>query len=482
MPVTPTTVFDIASVSKQFTGFAISTLIQEGKISPDDDIHKYLPDVPQFGKTITIRHLIHHTSGLRDWPEALHAAGWRWNEAFNYDDIMRMVKKQRDLDFDPGSRYQYSNTGYNLLAAIVAKVTGKTFPDWVAENIFKPLGMNSSQVLSDYSKTIKHLASSYYMDGGEYHKAIDQLSALGSSSIFTTAEDLSKWVIHFQQQLDAKNPVFLRMIQTDTLNDKSPNYYAYGLVVEMKNLMKEISHDGGWAGFATIIDNYPDQKLSVILLSNTNSFNPNSAADEVTNLILKRKPQARQKREDLSNLPTIKVDSNILKKYTGTYQLGPGWFVTLTLEDGRMMTQANGEDKFATDIKSDTTLWVPAYSSSIKFTQITDKANAIVYHGKVSKRVVPAKVDLTHLDKFTGSYYSHELETSYNITFENGKLVAHHMRLGDFTLQPDVMTADSFSGGVGTLVFFRDKDNRIAGFKVSGGRIRNIVFEKVPER
>src|SRR6185312_6459891 len=168
-PITPTTVFDIASVSKQFCGFAISTLIQEGKISPDDDIHKYLPWVPQFGKTITVRNLIHHTSGLRDWPEALHAAGWRWDEAFRYEDIIRMVGKQRELDFDPGSKYQYSNTGYNLLAEIVTKVSGKPFPQWIAEHIFKPLGMNESVVMSDYSNVVKHLASSYYTENDGYH-------------------------------------------------------------------------------------------------------------------------------------------------------------------------------------------------------------------------------------------------------------------------------------------------------------------------
>src|ERR1700756_175775 len=176
VPITPTTVFDIASVSKQFTGYAISTLIQEGKISPDDDIHKCLPDVPDFGKKITIRNLIHHTSGLRDWPEGLHAAGWRWEEAFGWPDIMRMVKQQKELDFEPGSQYQYSNTGYNLLAAIVEKVTGKTLPVWADENIFKPLQMNSSQVLTDYSKVIKNVAGSYYWDNG-FHKSNDMLTA-----------------------------------------------------------------------------------------------------------------------------------------------------------------------------------------------------------------------------------------------------------------------------------------------------------------
>jgi CubicO group peptidase (beta-lactamase class C family) len=480
-PVTPITVFDIASVSKQFTGYAISTLIQQGKISPGDDIHKYLPDIPQFSKPITIRNLIHHTSGLRDWPEALHAAGWRWNEAFNYDDIMRMVKQQRELDFDPGSKYQYSNTGYNLLAAIVAKVSGKTFPEWADENIFKPLGMNSTQVLSDYSKTIKHLASSYYMDGDEYHKATDQLTAFGSSSIFTTAEDLARWVIRFKKGLDENDPVYLRMIQTDTLNDKNPNNYAYGLLVETINGVKEISHDGGWAGFATIIDNFPDKNLSIILLANTNNFNPNSAVNAVADLVLKRKGPPQKRGEDLSKQPTIKVDSTLLKKYTGTYQLGQNWFVTFTLENGRLMTQANGEDKFSTESKSDTTLWVPAYNSSVTFTQITDKAGAIVYHGKVSKRITPIKADLSKPGEYTGVYYSRELEISYRIYMDNGKLMVHHMRLGEFDLQPDLAEAGKFGSQVGSLKFYTDTAGKIAGFKLSGGRIRNIVFEKISQ-
>jgi CubicO group peptidase (beta-lactamase class C family) len=141
-PITSTSVFDIASVSKQFTGYAISTLIQQGKISEDDDIHRYLPDVPQYAHKITVHNLIHHTSGIRDWPMTLNLAGWRWDEDFLFDDIMRMVKYQKDLDFEPGSKFSYSNTGYNLLAEIVGKVSGKPFPQWVKKNIFTPLNMN----------------------------------------------------------------------------------------------------------------------------------------------------------------------------------------------------------------------------------------------------------------------------------------------------------------------------------------------------
>jgi hypothetical protein len=183
----------------------------------------------------------------------------------------------------------------------------------------------------------------------------------------------------------------------------------------------------------------------------------------------------------LSKQPTVKVDSNILKKYTGTYQLGQGWFVTFTLENGQIMTQATGEDKFSTDLKSDTTLWVPAYNSSVKFVRVTDRANAIVYHSKVSKRITPVTVDVTQFNQFVGFYYSRELEATYKITLEKGTLVAHHMRLGDFNLSPSMVAADAFdSSAGGSIAFYRDGQNKVTGFKLSGSRIRNIIFEKQP--
>jgi len=479
MPITPATVFDLASVSKQFTGFAISTLIQEGKISPDDDIHKYLPDVPQFGKTITIRHLIHHTSGLRDWPATLHAAGWRWDESFRYEDIMQMVKQQRELDFEPGSQYSYSNTGYNLLAAIVAKVSGTPFPEWIDEHIFKPLHMQASLVLSDYSMVISHVASSYYANDNKYFKSNDALTAWGSSSIFSTVEDLSKWVIHFQQALEQKDPVYVRMIETGELNNKQKIDYAYGLEVSQRNGITNIAHDGGWAGFRTIISNFPDQKLAVILLSNDGDFNVYTNANVLAKLFLKDKISSTPKREDLSNLPNVAVDTLLLKKYLGSYQLGVGWYVTFTLENGRIMVQANGEDKYPTDLKSDTVLWVPAYNSSVTFREIKEKAGALKYRGIIAPRVIPVKITPAQLNQYAGTYYSKELETAYKFSVKNGKLVAHHMRLGDFTFDPDLAIAGKFSSNNGTINFLTNAQKKITGFRLTNGRIKNILFEHI---
>ncbi|HZX57229.1 MAG TPA: serine hydrolase domain-containing protein [Mucilaginibacter sp.] len=480
IPITPTTVFDIASVSKQFTGYAISTLIQQGKISPDDDIHKYLPDVPDFGKKITIKNLIHHTSGLRDWPEGLHAAGWRWDEAFGWPDIMRMVKQQKELDFEPGSKYQYSNTGYNLLAAIVEKVTGKILPVWVDENIFKPLQMNSSQVLTDYSKVIKNVAGSYYWDNG-FHRSNDMLTAWGSSSIFTTVEDLAKWVIAFQKGLDEKDPIYMRMIETDKLNNGEKNNYAYGNEVMDDQGLLNINHTGGWASFATVISNYPDQKISIILLSNNGSFNSYGKANNVARALLGDKFKTaglKAKSEDWGGKPTIKVDESILKKYTNTYKLGDGWYVTFTLESGKLMVQASGEPKFSTEPKADSVIWVPAYGSEFVFRNITDKANAAKYHGMIAPRITPIKADPSQLGEYAGNYYSTELEATYRVYVDKGKLMVHHMRLGDFELVPDIATAGMFNGDTGRMQFEKDAQGKVTGFKLSGGRIRNIKFDK----
>jgi len=479
-PVTPASVFDIASVSKQFTGYAISTLIQQGKIAEDDDIHKYLPDVPQYSHKITIHNLIHHTSGIRDWPMTLNLAGWRWDEDFLFEDIMRMVKYQKDLDFEPGSKFSYSNTGYNLLAEIVHKVSGKPFPQWVKENVFTPLSMNSSVVMSDHQKVIKHLATSYYGNGDGAGKINDALIAYGSSSIYTNTEDLAKWVAFFQKGMESKDPVIERMLQTDMLTTQAKNTYAYGLFIDdMDHGLRSISHDGGWAGYRTLIKNYPDEKLSIILLSNAADFNTDASGLEVAKVFLKDKIKAGPQRENLQNVPTVKVDEKQLQKYTGSYQLGTGWYVTFTVENGNLMVQANGEDKFSTAAKSDSVFWVQGYGSSFTFRDIKDKAYKAKYRNIIAKRIVPISVTTNQLSDYTGRYRSEELETDYRVTLVGDKLSIYQIRLGDVPLDPDLATSDQFSTRIGSISFTRDAQGKVNGLNVSGGRPKNVRFVKL---
>jgi CubicO group peptidase (beta-lactamase class C family) len=476
VPISSSTVFDIASVSKQFAGLAISTLVQDGKISVQDDIRKYLPEVPDFGKTITINHLLHHMSGLRDWPEALNVAGWRWDEAFSFSDIIRMVKKQKELDFEPGAKYSYSNTGYNLLALIVEKVTKQTFREWTDAHIFSPLQMTSSHFQDDYSKITKNMAYSYWRDGNEFHKEMTGLTALGSSSLFTNVDDLCKWVINFSNRVDAKDPIYLRMLEDGVMNNGDKTRYGYGLALGDLGGMKTVDHTGGWAGYRTVIMNFPDEKVSIILLGNIGEFYSYGSAIDVAKIILKGKLKEEQRDDVVKMLPAIKLREDLAQLYAGTYQLGENWFVTLTLENGNLMTQANGEDKFPTQAKSDSVIWIDAYKSAMTFMKGKDgKVNMLRYRKINAKRVTPLKPDPASFKQFVGTYYSEELSAEYKIDLIDGKLMMHHMRLGDFELKPDIITRDTFDSGVGALKFFKDK-GKVGGFRLSRGRIKNILF------
>jgi len=478
IPITTRTIFDIASVSKQFAGLAISTLIEEGKISLDDDIHTYISEVPDFGHIITINNLIHHTSGLRDWPSTLHVAGWRWDETFSFADIIRMVKQQKDLDFIPGERYSYSNTGYNLLAKTVEKVSGISFKQWTRDHIFQPLQMNSSFFLDDPALVIKGLAYSYAPADNGYTKVSSALTALGSSSLFTSVDNLILWVNHFNAQIKAQDPVYLRMLNDGLLNNKDSVHYGYGLGLSTRGKYQVISHTGGWAGYRTIITNYPEEELSIIILSNRGDFNPNAYANRVAALFLQPMESEKFEVDTIQKLPTIDLDTTLARKYTGMYKLGEGWYVTLSLDQGHMMTQANGEDNFPMTPKSDQDFWIDAYGASMKFLpNLSGVVDTLIYKNIRAPRILSLLITLDQLKTYTGTYYSEELSTAYRIDMDEQKLWLHHFRLGDIELIPDPVTPGLFSSDLGRIEFDKVKD-KIIGLRLSGGRIRNIRFEK----
>src|SRR5688572_7130989 len=198
IPITGTSVFDVASVSKQFAGLAVAMLVEQGKVALTDDIRKHIPELPDFGRTITVNHLVHHTSGIRDWPGTLALAGWRMDDVISFDQILTMAYHQRTINFDPGSEYMYSNTGYNLLAELVRRVTGRTFRAWTDEYLFKPLGMTRSHFRDDHTEVFPDRVLGYgRAQDGTFRATSNNLMALGSSSLFTTAEDLAKWLANF---------------------------------------------------------------------------------------------------------------------------------------------------------------------------------------------------------------------------------------------------------------------------------------------
>ena len=282
IPITTRTIFDIASVSKQFAAFAIATLSYEGKLSLDDDIRIHLPDVPDFGNTITIRHLLHHTSGLRDWVQSLVIAGDLMDDVISFKHILKMVRHQKVLNFEPGAAFLYSNSGYNLLAEIVETVTGDSFREWTDTHIFKPLDMTNSHFHDDHQMILKNRAYSYQTDeDGGFKHAVNNTTALGSSSLYSTVEDLAKWILNFDDTRIGEQTVIDQMHQRGVLNDGEQIDYAFGLNISEYRGLKTVGHSGSWRGFRSHLMRFPDQKFGVVILCNLDTFNPLSLAEKV---------------------------------------------------------------------------------------------------------------------------------------------------------------------------------------------------------
>ena len=326
IPITTTTIFDIASVSKQFAAFAIVTLSDEGEFSLDDDIGTYLPDLPDFGHTITIRHLLHHTSGLRDWVQSLVIAGVGMEDVISFRHILKMARHQRALNFEPGSEFLYSNTGYNLLAEIVEKVTGDSFREWTDTNIFKPLDMTDSHFHDDHQMILKNQAYSYQAaENGEFKHAVNNTTALGSSSLYSTVEDLAKWILNFDNTRIGEQTVIEQMHQRGVLNNGEQIDYAFGLNIGEYRGLKTIGHSGSWRGFRSHLMRFPDQKFGVVILCNLDTFNPLNLAEKVADIYLadllapveaSEPNKAVESNEDVESEPLVSAQ---LTEFEGDY-------------------------------------------------------------------------------------------------------------------------------------------------------------------
>ncbi len=284
---TPATIFHIASVSKQFTAFAIALLADQGKLSLDDDIRKYLPEMHDFGDVITINHLVHHTSGLRDQWNLLVMAGWQMDDVITQKQIMRVVSRQKELNFKPGEEYLYCNTGFTLMAEIVSRVTGENFADWTKKNIFDPLEMKNTQFYMDHERIVKNRAYSYQPGGdGVLKKSVLSYANAGATSLFTTVEDLSLWAVNFETMKVGNPKVMDMMNQRFVLNRGDTINYALGQVITKYKGLKSISHGGGDAGYRTFLLRFPDQHVSISAFSNLGSLGTGGLSYVLADIIL----------------------------------------------------------------------------------------------------------------------------------------------------------------------------------------------------
>ncbi|NNE98662.1 MAG: serine hydrolase [Pyrinomonadaceae bacterium] len=496
VPVKPDTVFHIASVSKQFTTFSVLLLEKDGKLSLDDDIRKYVPEVPNFGHKITLRHLAHHTSGLRDQWNLLALAGWRLDDVITLEHILSLVRRQKALNFEPGAEYAYSNTGYTLLAEVVARVSGKSFPEFTRERIFKPLGMTKTLFYDDHEKIVKNRAYSYRPAKGGVKKVVLSYANVGATSLFTTVEDLSKWAMNFEDTKVGDEAIIEKMKTRGVLNSGRKISYALGQVVGKYRGLNQISHGGGDAGYRTYFSRFPDQKFSVVVFSNDGAFNSRLIASKVADIYLKdefieKSPFERLEVKIAPTAPpnkTVKVDPAILDSYVGQYQLAPNFIITVAKKDGGLSARATGQGQFTLKPLAADRFVVEGVEATVSFHKGPDgKVNLLkldqggrVQDAKRIKAFDPTKVNL---EAFTGDFYSDELETTYALVVQDGKLTAKHIRNRDITMIP--VRKDRFRGQawfVGNVEFVRDQGGSISGLKFSTGRVRNVAFKKLRKK
>lgn len=483
----PSTIFHIASVSKQFTVFAILLLEKEGKLSFDDNIRKYIPEVPDFGQKITLRHLAAHTSGMRDQWSLLAMAGWRFDDVITKEHIMKLVSGQKELNFMPGEEYTYCNTGFTLMAEVVARISGKSFAEFTEERIFGPLNMENTLFYDDHEKIVKNRAYSYYTtDDNGYKKSVLSFANVGATSLFTTVEDLALWAMNFSSPVVGDDEIIDKMNTLAVLNNGETFGGAYGQFVDTYKGLNQIQHGGADAGYRSYLGRFPDQNFAVMVFSNLAESNPGNLALQVADLYLEDSFEAEtESGNDTSGEPEyITLSSAALKKLEGHFWNEEGKYSRkiyvkndtlryFRAEDNESALAAIAEDEFKM-------LGVPV-DLRIKFSQSgeTRQMSVVINNGDpiVSHEFIPPNYSVSELEDFTGEYFSPELNTTYVAVLKDNELTFTHARSSDFEVS--AAKSDLFTYGGYSIQFERNANQDITGLRVSTGRVRNLWFEKL---
>jgi CubicO group peptidase (beta-lactamase class C family) len=499
IPIMPTTIFHIASESKQYVAFCILLLQKEGKLSIDDDIRKHLEWVPDFGQKITIRQLIHHTSGLRDQWQLLANAGWQLDDVITQEHVIKLVSKQKELNFKPGDEHMYCNTGYTLLAEIVKKVSGLTLRQYTEQNIFEPLGMKDTHFHDNYQELVPNRAYSYAPGGKRgYQNAVLSYSIVGATSLFTTVVDETKWLNNFSTGQVGGKDLIEKMYEVGVLNNGRKLNYAFALVIDNFKGWKQIGHGGADAGYRTFACRFPEKDLGIAVFSNSAIANPGGLARQVAGLFITDTkgngvPDGKSNENDLkpgpgkqsgSNLP----DSNLLKKFAGRYYSVRGDLETMFWNNGKLYRGNRGvnnppEIKVVLRDKSFVvpTGRLPVVTIDLKNLQADSVMELIIENanGNVAFKRLPS-TPLKLSGNYSGRYYSEETEAFYTIVQSNGKLKLTHRKFSDADLTQ--IAPDQFRSPywwMSHIRFLRDNKNNITGFEVNAGRILGLKYQRV---
>lgn len=463
---TPETIFEAGSVSKQFTAAALLLLVMDGKISLDDDVRKYVPELPDYGDTIKIRHLLNHTSGLKDWGSVASITGWpRSTRVYTQDYAQDFILRQTGLNYAPGEEYLYSNSNYTLLVTIVERLSGQTLPEFTKERIFEPLGMESTSWRNNFREIIPGRAEGYNKNNGEYLLNMPFENTYGHAALLTTTEDLIIWNESWmKERLGGKELSDLRVEKGILTSGKEIPYAAAVFVNDINGLI-EISHSGATAGYRAWLATYPQESLSVAYLSNDGSVSPVSMGKKVAEVFLGKEERQLEVLDSLSLSPDVLKQKEGLFKNENSYDL-----LELKLEDqslmiGNIPLQAISPD---TLVRGGT-----QYIFKDDQLFVTTSTDPLVY-----KRTEKWEPEEESLNQFTGHYSSTEAAGNMEFEIKEGKLIALLTPSTSEKLTPSF--PDAFYAGRNKLYqFVRDEKGEIHGLNISVSRAENIYFERV---
>jgi CubicO group peptidase (beta-lactamase class C family) len=492
VPITPATVFHVASMSKQFTAASILLLAQQGKLSLDDDVHKYIPELQDFGNRITLRHLLHHTSGLRDQWALLGLAGWRYSQdLITDDDVMSVVTRQRELNFKPGEKYMYSNTGFTLLAIVVRRVSGMSLREFTTKNIFEPLGMTHTHFRDDHEEVIPHDALGYEQDGNDkpFRMNLTNFDTNGATSLHTTVEDLQRWDENFYHPRVGGPALIQQMLERGKLNSGELQDYASGLVIGTYKGLPTVDHGGADAGYRSDMMRFPEQHFSAAVLCNFADTNPSALVRQIADIILAKELKApapdaaKESAKTVAAQLTAEQMATIAGMYWGREEDD---FAKVQVKEGKLQIDL-GQDHFH-ELKP----FAPAHfhvadvpwGNDIDIHFVAADAGKPRRLEKTFKGEKPAFYEsvavfdptAAQLAEYPGAFVSGEIDPVYRITLQDGKLSLIRLKNKPDTLRPTMQ--DTFVGEIGTVRFTRDANQHISGFILNTGRIQNFKFQR----
>jgi len=484
-PITPSTVFDIASLSKQVTGLGIALLAEQGRLKLDDDIRVYIPELAAFEPPITIRHLLHHTSGLRDWGSTLSLAGADTDDLILSDRILTFAYAQRTLNFKPGTDYAYSNTGYVLLGELIRRVTGASYRAWTDETFFRPLGMATTHFRDDVYEVIPNRAFGYgRRPDGQYRALPNILAVAGAGTIFGTVEDMAKWAINLDDARIGGEAAMALSRTRVVLPNGTRLPYAFGIRHGSHRGLAALSHSGGNQGFRSHLLYIPEKRFAVVVMANGHFIDPDKAARDVAEIFLEGEVTTAM----ASTQAKVAVAPEALDAYVGIYRKSAGQYLKVTRDGDALKAQASVAECCTTSLdiaamtaRSQTDFLVAPHMLPIAFKRDeSGQATQLIYRGWPYARVV-APVAAKPLADYVGIYDSAELHTSYTVEAKEGAPVMRHFRHGEIALNPGWAT-DFFLGGewfMKSVEFERGADGQVAGVVFNlDDRAQDVRFVK----